>query len=222
MCLKRLFKLVFFGIAAVVLVIVFAPGLIREGGNAFLSSVNNSTAQGISSLLPSVQGKGMDLQINVSGLNPNSDYYVTLDRAECGGQVLANVGKITTDGSGAATATLPVGDLTSIIQNTLYLDVHQGTDANGQSVACGQVQVNEAVASLSGSPTTVSATTPNKSTPTPTTTSGSTSTIAGNTGDAPDTGFLLHHGSPYTGFPNTGVAPAKGNGYDNNTFPRKY
>ncbi len=155
MCLKRLFKLVFFGIVAIVLVIMFAPNLIRGAGSALLSSVNNSAAQGVSSLVPNAQGKGLALQINVSGLNPNADYYVTIDRDECGGQVLANVGKITTDGSGATTATLSVGDLTGIIQNTLYLDVHQGTDANGQSVACGQIQVNGAVASLTGSPTTI-------------------------------------------------------------------
>ena len=214
MCLKRLFQLVFFGIVAVVLVVLFAPNLIRGAGNALLSSVNNSTAQGFSSLVPDAQGKGLTLQLNVSGLNPNSEYYVTLDRDECGGQVLANVGKIMTDGSGATTANLSVGNLTGLLQNTLYLDVHQGTDTNGQSVACGQVQINGAGVSLTGSVT------PTAGATTGTTTSNSTITSS-NVGDSPDTGFLLHH-SPFGGFPNTGVAPARGNSYDNNSFPRKY
>lgn len=215
MCLKRLFQLVFFGIIAVVLVVMFAPSLIKGAGNALLSSVNNSTAQGFSSLVPDTQGKGLSLQINASGLNPNSEYYVTLDRDECGGQVLANVGKITTDGSGATTASLPVGDLASLIQNTLYLDVHQGADANGQSVACGQVQINGAVASLIGSAT------PTGSTTTSTTTTSNSTITSSSAGDSPVSGFLLHH-SPFGGFPNTGVAPARGNSYDNNSFPRKY
>lgn len=220
MCLKRLFKLVFFGIVAVALVIMFAPSLIRGAGNALLSSVNNSAAQGFSSLVPDAQGKGLTLQINVSNLNPNSDYFVTLDRDECGGQVLANAGKTTTDGSGATTANLSVGDLTGLLQNTLYLDVHQGADANGQSVACGQVQINGAVASLIGSPTTISGST--TGTGTTSTTTSSNSTITSNSaGDSPGSGFLLHH-SPFGGFPNTGVAPTGGNGYDNNSFPRKY
>lgn len=211
MCLKRLFKLVFFGIIAIVLVVMFAPSFITGAGNALLSSANNSAAQGFSSLVPDVQGKGLSLQINVSGLNPSSDYFVTLDRNGCGGQVLAKVGKITTDASGATTATLSMADLTSLVQNTVYLDVHQGTDANGQSVACGQVQLNGAVASLSGSPTTV------------TSSSSTSNTImtSNNTGSTLGGGFLLNH-NPLNGFPNTGVAPARGNGYDNNTFPRKY
>jgi len=211
MCLKRLFKLVFFGIIAIVLVVMFAPSFIKGASSALLSSANNSAAQGFSSLVPDAQGKGLSLQINVSGLNPSSDYFVTLDRDVCGGQVLAKVGKITTDASGATTATLSVADLTSFVQNTVYLDVHQGTDANGQSVACGQVQLNDAVASLAGSPTTV------------TNTSSSANTIitSGNTGGTLGEGFLLNH-NPLSGFPNTGVAPARGNGYDNNTFPRKY
>ena len=208
MCLKRLFKLVFFGIIAIVLVVMFAPSFIKGAGSALLSSANSSAAQGFSSLVPGLQGKGLSLQINVSGLNPSSDYYVTLDGGGCGGQVLAKVGKITTDASGATTATLSVADLTSIVQNTLYLDIHQGTDANGQSVACGQVQLNDAVASLVGSPTTVNST---SSTSNPNITAGIT--LGG--------GFLLNH-SPLSGFPNTGVAPARGDGYDNNTFPRKY
>ena len=219
MCLKRLFQLVFFGIVAVVLVIMFAPSLIRGAGNALLSSVNNSAAQGFSSLVPDAQGKGLTLQINVSSLNPNAEYYVTLDRDECGGQVLANVGKITTDASGATTANLSVGDLTGLLQNTLYLDVHQGADANGQSVACGQVQINGTGVSLTGSATPTSSTT--SSTTTNTTTTSNSTITSSSVGDSPADGFLLHH-SPFGGFPNTGVAPAKGNGYDNNSFPRKY
>ncbi len=210
MCLKRLFKLVFFGIIAIVLVVMFAPSFIKGAGNALLSSANNSAAQGFSSLVPDIQGKGLSLQINVSGLNPSSDYFVTLDRDVCGGQVLAKVGKITTDASGATTATLPVADLTSLLQNTVYLDVHQGTDVNGQSVACGPVQLNDAVASLAGSPTTVNSTS-----------STSNTITSGNTGSTLGEGFLLNH-SPLNGFPDTGVAPTRGNNYDNNTFPRKY
>lgn len=215
MCLKRLFQLVFFGIVAAVLVVMFAPSLIRGAGNALLSSVNNSTAQGFSSLVPDAQGKALTLQINVSGLNPDSDYFVTLDRDECGGQVLANAGKITTDASGATTASLSVGDLAGLIQNTLYLDVHQGADANGQSVACGQVQINGAAASITGSAT------PTGNTTTSTTTSSNSTITSSSAGNLPASAFLLHH-SPFGGFPNTGVAPARDNSYDNNSFPRKY
>ncbi len=220
MCLKRLFKLVFFGIVAVVLVIMFAPSLIRGAGNALLSSANSSAAQGFSSLVPDTQDKSLTLQINVSGLNPNSDYFVTLDRDECGGQVLANVGKITTDGSGATTANLSVGDLTDLLQHTLYLDVHQGADANGESMACGQVQINGAVTSLLGTPSTISGTTSGGSTTSSTTTSNATISSS-SAGDTSGNGFLLHH-SPFGDFPDTGVAPTGGNNYHNPSFPRKY
>lgn len=228
MCLKRIFQLVFFGVAAVVLVIVFAPSLISGAGNALLSAANNSAAQGFSSLVPAAQGKGANLQVNVSGLSPSTSYYVTLDRDECGGQVLASLGTITTDGSGATTASLPITDLGSILHYNLYLDVHQGNNAGGQSVACGQVQVNNALAYLVGTPATVKGT-PSHATPVPApttaTTTTTTTTTTGSTGDSPSDGFLpiMHH-NPFGGFPNTGVAPAQSGagGYDNNTFPRKY
>lgn len=226
--IRRFFRLLFLCMVVVVLIILFAPTLLKGAGNALLTSLNNTAAQGVAQVIPHATGQGSDLQVQLSGLTANTNYYISLDEGQCGGTALFNVGKITTDASGSTTATLSLNDLRNALQQGLYLDVHQGTDSTGQSVVCGQVLSTDSIISqLSGSsnttptPTTVSATTSTGATATPTASPVTVPTTIVNTDTSNlDSGFLRGHLS--NGFPDTGVAPASSSSYDNYTYPRKY
>ncbi|MDQ6660265.1 MAG: hypothetical protein M3Z24_04785, partial [Chloroflexota bacterium] len=192
--------------------IVFAPSLIRGAGNAQLTSANNSGAQGTAQIFPNASGKGAVLQISLSNLNPHTDYYVTLDQNSCAGNTLLDAGRLTTDSNGSAFTELPLSNVNTIVQQNTspWLDVHQSS-SSGVSVACGTVQVNDAVYSQVNTPGTVdlnAGVTP---------VSGN-----GNTSSSVPSGLNNTNSSSGGGFPNTGVAPGKGNSYDNSTFPRKY
>lgn len=231
--IRRFFRLLLMIIVVVVLLILFAPTLIRGAGNALINSINNTSAQGIAQVIPHTQDNGADMQIKLDGLHANTNYYVSLDAGRCGGTILFNVGKIFTDSNGSATSMFSlnnIGDalnnLRNAFQQGVWIDVHQGSDVTGQSVACGQVISNgnflvrsnnsstPTVATSSnssifvGTPTTVPSGVTNTST-TP------TSSNAHNNGSQPQG----NHSS--NGFPNTGVAP-NSNSYDNYTYPRKY
>ncbi|GAC1343366.1 MAG: hypothetical protein NVSMB27_03220 [Ktedonobacteraceae bacterium] len=206
-------------IVTVVLIIFFAPSLIKGAGNALITSIDNSAAQGVAQLIPHAQGNGADLQVKLDGLAANTNYYVSLDQGQCGGTALFNVGKISTDANGSSTATLSLNDLRNALSQGLWLDVHQGTDASGQSIACGQIlSNNSAIAQFGSTPTSTSTDTP---TPIPTTAvSNIPTTSPVNSLDTSVSDRAALHG--VSSFPATGVAPATNNSYDNYTFPRKY
>ena len=227
--IRRFIRFLFLCIVVVVLIIVFAPSLLRGAGNAVVTSLNNTAAQGIAQIIPHAEGKGADLQVKLDGLTANTSYYVSLDQGQCGGPALFNVGKITANASGSTTATLSLNDIRNAVQQGLYVDVHEGTDTTGQSVACGPVlSTNNIISQFTGSSS-------NDTTPTATTvavTSKATATATSppiiipttNTSsvDTSNTDSLFLHGRLLGGFPDTGVAPANNSSYDNYTYPRKY
>lgn len=220
--IRRFFRLLLMIIAVVVLLILFAPTLIRGAGNALINSINNTSAQGIAQVIPHTQDNGADMQIKLDGLHANTNYYVSLDAGRCGGAVLFNVGKISTDSNGSATSMLSLNNigaalnnLRNALQQGIWIDVHQGGDATGQSVACGQVisSGNFLVQSNNSSTPTVAPTTvPSGVTNTSTTPTSS---------NAHNSGSQSQGTHSSNGFPNTGVAPDS-NSYDNYAYPRKY
>jgi len=198
----------------------------RGAGNAVVTSLNNTAAQGIAQIIPHAQGNGGDLQVKLDGLTANTNYYVSLDQGRCGGTALYNVGKVTADANGSTTATLSLNDIRNALQQGLYLDVHAGTDTTGQSIACGQVLSTDSIISQftgsgnnSTTPTATTVSVTSNATPTspPITIPTNTSSV-----DTSGTDSLFLHGRLFGGFPDTGVAPANTNGYDNYTYPRKY
>jgi len=213
----------------IILIILFAPSLLRGAGNSVVTSLNNTAAQGIAQIIPHAQGSGADLQVKLDGLTANTNYYVSLDQGQCGGTALFNVGKITSDANGSTTATLSLNDIRNALQQGLYLDVHQGTDTTGQSIACGQVLSTDSIISQFGgstnngttpTATTVAVTANATATPTSPPITIPTSNTSSVDSSGRDSSFL--HGHMFGGFPNTGVAPANNSSYDNYTYPRKY
>ena len=225
--IRRFFRFLAFCLVVIVMIILFAPTLLKGAGNAVLSSLGNASAQGVAQIIPNATGQGTNLQVQLSGLTANTDYYISLDQGQCGGTALVNVGKITTDSSGSSTATLSLSSIGNALQQSLYLDVHQGA-ASGQSVACGQVLSTDSVISqFSGSSTTTPtattvSTTTNSSVSTPTTSTAAVPTGVSNTDTSSISDSTFLHGRLFGGFPDTGVAPADSGSYDNYTYPRKY
>ena len=180
-------RLALLGVAILVLVFVLGSSIAQSTGNALLNAINGSSAHGVAELLPSANPKSITLQLQFAGLIPNTHYEVSLDRNQCGGPLLLDVGQITADASGNVSTNFSLANLGNALQHPVWLDIHQGTSTSDPSIACGQVQVNNAL--LSGSSQTIQNRQPS---------------------------------GPQKGLPNTGVAPAKNNSYDNYTFPRKY
>jgi hypothetical protein len=220
-----LFRLLILAVAALACFFFLAPSLIRGAGNTLISALNNSSAQGVAQFIPGLPGKTANVQIQLSGLLPSTTYYATLDEGQCGGKVLANLGKVSTDNNGSVTSLLTLNDLQSALksavqgdlQQGLYVDVHYGSPT-GKSVACGKVlsQIGQLVTPTptpTPAPAAVTATTA-APTPTPTPTSSVVNNVS-------PVNSLRNHGFA-SGFPNTGVAPSGNNGYDNYTYPRKY
>lgn len=213
---RTLLTLVFVG----ALIWIFAPRIFDSAANSLISSVN-SQVQGMAQFVPagadSPNDKKGDLQVNLTGLTPDTTYQLTLDQVQCGGNS-TQLSSPTTDANGNLYAEIPV---TSIdVQKVWYLNVLQ----QGQSVACGLLQTNKDAgtqvisASLNGpdvfgtQDTPVVQPTQDAQGQTITPVVGATPTEDGNTNNKP----IL------TGLPNTGTAPGDNQQYDNNQFPRKY
>lgn len=203
--LRILSWLVGLALIALVLFLFFGSQLFQKAGNAVISAINGSAAHGEAQVVPSNAGNSSDVQVNVQSLAPQSHYDVTLDENKCGGTVLQDLGQVITDGNGNVTATFTVPDVSKYAQQTLWVDVRQGTYISSPSIACGQVQLNSSVASqvnLSNSTTS-------------STSSGSVPSGVSNSNGS-------NSNPSNTGLPNSGVAPGGSNSYDNYTFPRKY
>jgi hypothetical protein len=194
---------------------LFRPEFLSNAGNALLSSVGNSTAYGSAQVVPSLQGKGSNLQLNLQGLDSNAHYVITLQQGSCSGPVLLTIGGIAADNNGNVTSTFSLAALAALTQQGVWVNVHRGNDASGPSVACGEVQINSSAA------TQVQNVNSNSSTANNATVINSSSTNASNNyGLNP---FASQSQASDGGsFPQTGVAPAKSNSYDNYKFPRKY
>ncbi len=197
--MKTLVRLLVVAALIIFLLFLFRPDFISNAGNALIKSVGGSAAYGSAQLVPKLQGTGSNLQVSLQGLSSRVHYVVTLEEGRCGGTVLTTIGNVSSDANGGVTSTFSLDSLKAVTQQNLYINVHEGNDASGPSVACGQVLTNNAVA-------TQYTTTSSTST---TSTSGSQSIFSG-------------FNSGVGGFPQTGVAPAKKNSYDNYKYPRKY
>src|SRR5712692_10246412 len=191
--MRTLFRLLVLGAAVVVLFTLLAPSLVKGAGNALLTSINGSTQ-----ILPALQGKSITLQIHLDSLSPNTHYEVSLDRDQCGGLTLLDVGQITTDQNGTASVDFSLASLGDALQHSVWMNIHQGPDVSGQSVACGPVQVNDAILATLSTP-------------------ASSNNVTQDPG-------ALNSRPPHVlnQMPHTGVAPAQKDWYDNYTFPRKY
>ncbi len=209
-CIRRLFQLILFGALIVILAILFLPHLLAQAGNSLLSSNNN--APSLSGLVQFVPANFIDksnkLQVSLSGLNAKAKYELTLDPDSCGNAGYVDVGTITSDGNGNVTTTFSLNSLDTT--RNWYVDIHNGADANGTPVACGQLNTNTNSAAADATNTLLQ-TSPTPINPGPVT--------IGSTGGG-DRGPVTTN-SPNR-FPNTGVAPGSNNGYNNTAFPRKF
>ena len=96
-------------------IFLFHPDFISNAGNAFLGSIGRSNAYGSAQLVPNVQGKGNNLQVNLQGLSSNQHYVVALEEGQCGGTVIKSfVGNA--DSSGNSSILVSLSDLASVAQ----------------------------------------------------------------------------------------------------------
>ncbi len=225
---KRLGRFVRFLFVLAVLgvfLLLYRPDFVNNAGNAVLNSIGSATAYGSAEVIPGLQDKGGDLQVTLQGLTSQFHYVVALEEGRCGGKVLKTFNSIQPDTNGSATASYSLSDLKAVNGQGIWVDVHQGTDASGPSVACGQVQINSDLLKQStSSSASDSSSTGSVSTSQVTSSSATYSNVVGisnsGTGDTRD--IYAHSGLRPAGFPQTGVAPAHSDSYDNYTYPRKY
>jgi len=189
---------------------IFSPRIFSNAANTLLTSVDSSVAnaQGLAQFLPAGatgQNKQGDLQVNLSGLQANTSYEITLDESQCG-LVNKDLGGATSDSNGNFYVELPLASLDT--KQTWFIDVHQ-QGVQGPTVACGQLETNQdsstqAVNAAQSGPNVFdsSQSLPNDQS------QSNTPTTSGTT--------------PPSGLPNTGANPGDGQQYNNSTYPRKY
>ena len=215
---RALTRILFILVIVGALLWFFAPRIIDNASNSLLSATNTSLSQvqGLAQFIPSSvteQDKGSgDLQVQLSGLDPNAVYDVTLDQGQCTA-TSKDLGTITADGSGGVYIVFTLGSLDN--NQTWYVDVHQQNES-GATVACGQLETNktsnaQVISSSQSGPGVFSG---QAESPTPTS-QGVTSESNSN----PVSGSTT---TPLQGLPNTGADPGNGQQYNNNQYPRKY
>ena len=200
-CLTRSILLV----AVVILAIfVFAGSLIGKAGNSLLNAFNNSAVSGYAEYVPANSSNQSDsLQVSASNLAHNGAYHITLDGNNCGGSPVIDVGDAVSDSSGNINQAFPVQKFDT--SQIWYIDIHQGTNSSGSTVACGQLVINSNTSAL-------------QSTPFLSMSPASTSQVV----SPPTIPEVTPTATPEMGFPNTGVRPGDKNHYDNYVYPRKY
>ena len=212
---KKLFRLLMTLLILGVLVWFLAPRVFDGAANSLINSTV-SQAQGLAQFIPAgvntlSNAKG-ELQINLTGLTPDTAYQITLDQAQCGGNS-TDLGQAMSDGSGNLYEEIPVNSLNT--GQTWYVDVLQ----SGLSVACGLLQTDQNAgtqvisAAQSGpdvfGPQSTQDAQDQASTPTPATTPAANSNANNKPTHLPS-------------LPNTGVGSGNSQQYDNNQYPRKY
>lgn len=201
-CLVRLILLVALAVLAFFLL---TSSVIQHAGSAVLGAFNSSAASGFAEFIPAnLNDKNNHLQVSASGLSSRGSYYITLDQGSCGGSPIQNVGQVTADSSGDINKSFTLGQLDT--SQAWYVDIHQGNDPAGLTLACGALVINSNNVAgtkpiLSLSPESTDTGQLNA----PTNPGGSTSTT-----------------NVQPGFPNTGVNPGNKNSYDNHVYPRKF
>ncbi|MGH2510752.1 MAG: hypothetical protein ACRDHZ_25580, partial [Ktedonobacteraceae bacterium] len=163
--------------------------------------------QGLAQFVPASvnqSAKGM-LQVKIDGLTPNTPYDITLDQSQCGTTGI-DLGTVTSDGNGSFENEFSLASFKPDI--TWYVDIHQKAD--GQSVACGQLETN----STSGAQViSASNAGPNVF--------GNSQALPNDQGQTPTPAATSTPTQP-SGLPNTGADPGNNQQYDNSTYPRKY
>jgi hypothetical protein len=220
---KALTRIILILIVVGGLIWFFAPRIIDNASNSLLSATNSSLSQvqGLAQFIPSSvteQNKGSgDLQVQLSGLEPNTVYDVTLDQSQCS-TISKDLGTITADGSGGVYIVFTVGSLDN--NQGWYVDVHQ-QNSLGETVACGQLETNktsdaQVINSTQDGPGVFSG---QAESPTPTTQSQS---VTSESNSNPVAGSTTTPATPPQGLPDTGANPGNNQNYDNNQYPRKY
>jgi hypothetical protein len=203
--LRFIFRLLGLAIVVVLFIFLFLPSFLMKAGNGLLSGIGSVNASGSAQIVPQTQGNGGYLLINLQGLAAKVPYVITLDAGQCGGPVLKTFNSVTADSNGTISGALSFSNLALAVQKGIWVDVHAGRSATGPTVACGKVDINQFVTQSTPAPTPTFA-------PIPTTTAITINNTPATSGN----------GTTITGFPQTGVAPASNNWYDNYQFPRKY
>lgn len=198
---RWLFRII--GLIAVVIlaIFLFAGSLIGQAGNSLLNAFNNSAATGYAQYLPAnSSNQSNQLQVSASNLAHNGAYHITLDANGCGNSPVIDVGDTIADSSGNINQTFSVQKFDT--SQTWYVDIHQGTDSAGPTVACGQLVINSSTLGVESTPFL-------------------TMSPSSNGQVSPPSNPVVTP-TPETGFPNTGVRPGDKNHYDNYVYPRKY
>jgi hypothetical protein len=211
---QRLFRLLLTLVIVVALIWFLAPRIFDGAANSLINSPG-SQAQGLAQFVPAGvnsqnNGKG-DLQINLTGLTPNTAYQLTLDQVQCGGNS-TDLGQVQSDGNGNFYTEIPLKSLDT--KQTWYVDVQQ----QGQSVACGLLQTNQdagtQVIDAAQSGPDVFGPQPTQDPQNPTATPAP--------GETPLVNSVNNSQTSLPNMPVTGVNSGNGQQYDNNQYPRKY
>lgn len=205
--MRCLFRLVVLVALAILAFLVLAPRLFQQAGNSLLNAFNNSAASGLAEFIPAnFNDQNNHLQISINGLTARGQYHVTLDPQVCGNFPYIDLGEVTADSSGSINKLLTLPKLD--INQTWYVDIHQGNSPTGTIEACGKLFTNSNSVAVNATPIISLSPQSNGN--------GQVSapTIAG--------GSPTPGATPQTGFPNTGVQPGSKNIYDNYVYPRKY
>jgi len=201
-CLTRSILLV---AVVIIAIFFFAASYIGQAGKSLLNAFNNSAASGYAEYIPPNSSNQTNyLQVSASNLDNNGTYHITLNENGCGRAPLIDVGDAVADSSGNINQTFPVQKFDT--SQIWFIDIHQGVDSAGPTVACGQLIINSNTSDLESTPFISLSPASNGQVSAPT-----------NPGVTPAPGA-----TPEMGFPNTGVRPGDKNQYDNYVYPRKY
>ena len=201
----KIFRLFLILVIVGALIWFLAPRIFDGAANSIIISPG-SQAQGLAQFVPASAGsptsaKG-DLQVNLTGLTPDTTYEVSLDQGQCG-STHADLGPAKSDANGNFYIELPMNSLDT--QQTWYIDVLQ----QGQSVACGQLETNQ-----DANAQAINAGGPNVFGPQP----AQAQTDIANSNSVPNSTTS----STLPNLPVTGVNSGGSQQYDNNQYPRKY
>lgn len=106
----------------------------------------NENASGSAHL--SLSGQTLTVQVEMSGLQPDSEHAVHIHRGSCTseGPVLYPLTVLKANAEGKATATTTIQHVTTIPSTGWYVNVHRTTDLSTQTgfdpIACGDVTIN--------------------------------------------------------------------------------
>lgn len=217
--IKALIRLLTLGIIVLAVLFFLTPRFISGAGNSLVSSTDNSSASGVAQLIPDSQGKHTMLQVKLDGLQPKTRYDITLNEDQCNGPIVNDAGTVTADQNGGSVSQSLVAKLSDSAKHTFWLNIHLGGDASGTTIACGQVQLNDQAFSGIQSPN--QADTSSQQAPT-NLQSQQEQSVLESVGSGQGSNIPNELRNRVLGYPQTGVAPAEKDTYDNYTFPRKY